>query len=293
MNDDRTEPVDEALNAQNGLDEAAPPPAQDGGGIDIELISISDLDGGAPQEEGTAQLIDVIGCEVGSEPCQDQDEIPPSDKAVEPDGHPLRWTGVATGADVVTPDDVHRDESRFAAPAHPAAADSVNFRLNELSVQMNDLLRQFEEKLKYDAHKEKVIDVLHSELQEYKTDLIKKYITNLVMDLIKVVDDARKMATHFKGREPGPEDQPRLIKALEDVAQDMEDVFQVQGVTPFTYDDERFDPGRQRVVRKIDTGEASKDKTVAESLAPGYEWDGKVIRREMVAVYSYNPALGA
>lgn len=291
MNDDRTEPVDEAPIAQNEFDDAAPPPAQDGGGIDIELISISDLDGGSPLEEGASQLIDVIGCEVGDESCQNQGQAE-SEPPEKPDGQPIRWTGVATGADVVTPDDVHRDEFRFAASAPPAASDSVNFRLNELSVQMNDLLRQFEEKLKYDAHKEKVIDVLHSELQEYKTDLIKKYITNLVMDLIKVVDDARKMASHFKGREPEPEDQPKLIKALEDVAQDMEDVFQVQGVTPFFSDGDRFDPARQRVVRKIDTGEALRDKTVAESLAPGYEWDGKVIRREMVAVYSYNPALG-
>ena len=293
MNEDRTEPVEEAPFPQNGLNEAGGSPVSGVGGIDIELISISDLDG-SPSTDCSPELMDVIGCEVDAVSGEDQrpDDSPPKDSPGEGE-HTPRWTGVATGADVVTPDDVHRDESRFSGAANAVAADSVNFRLNELSVQMNDLLRQFEEKLKYDAHKEKVIDVLHSELQEYKTDLIKKYITGLVMDLIKVVDDARKLATHFKGRELGPEDQPRLIKALEDVAQDMEDVFQVQGVIPFTADDGRFDPAKQRVVRKVDTGEASLDKTVAESLAPGYEWDGKVIRREMVAVYSYNPALGA
>lgn len=292
MNDDRTESAEDAPTEKDEPGGADSLLVSGGVGMDIELISISDLGGeaslqAAPVSDGP-ELMDVIGCDSADAEDRKTPEGGDHGETI----HPPRWTGVATGADVVTPDDVQRDESRFSG-APQAASDSTVFRLNELSVQMNDLLRQFEEKLKYDAHKEKIIDVLHKELQEYKTDLIKKYVTGLIMDLIKVIDDARKMASHFKARDLSAEEQPKLLRALEDVAQDLEDVFQVQGIIPFIADDDRFNPNRQRVVRKIDTDEPSKDKTVAESIAPGYEWDGKVIRREMVSVYSYNPALGA
>ncbi len=35
------------------------------------------------------------------------------------------------------------------------------------------------------------------------------------------------------------------------------------------------------------TADKAKDKMIAERLFPGYEWDGRVIRPEMVNVYLY------
>ncbi len=272
----------------------APPPADDGkpggeagGELGFEAISISDLEP-APASDGAAPLLDVIGCDMDSSPCGPAGEGEPDDV------RPPRWAGVVTGEDIVTPEDVRHEEPQQSPAAGPEGRPAgLPDRLDELVLRMDELSRHFDEKLKYDAHKEKIIDRLHGELQEYKSDLSKKYVAGLIMDIIKVIDDARKLATHFRGKEFSPEDPPRLLKALDDVAQDLEDVFQVQGVTPFSATDPRFDPARQRVVRKVDTADAALDKTVAESLAPGYEWDGKVLRRELVAVFTYNPALGA
>ena len=35
---------------------------------------------------------------------------------------------------------------------------------------------------------------------------------------------------------------------------------------------------------------ASKDKKIAESLRPGYEWEGRIIRPEIIVAYVYREA---
>ncbi len=67
----------------------------------------------------------------------------------------------------------------------------------------------------------------------------------------------------------------------------MEDIFYRQGVNSYICDTHMFDATRQKILKTIETSDKSKDKTIAESLRSGYEWEGKIIRPEMVAVYIY------
>lgn len=163
--------------------------------------------------------------------------------------------------------------------------------LDEINEQLKDLSRTFESKLKYDAHKNKIIDDLHQSLQEYREGLVKKYLHRIVTDIIKIVDDMRKFSAHYKnqsGSEKQSDDTTeKLYKYIENIASDLEDLFAWEGVTPFTCDGDVFDPSRQRILKKIETDDPEKDKTVAERLRPGYEWDGKIIRPEMVSAYVY------
>ena len=152
---------------------------------------------------------------------------------------------------------------------------------------ISELQDSFSEKIKYDAHKEKIIDALHHELQEYKNDIVKKLLQSMIMDVIKVVDDVRKMAAHFRMR-PAAEIEPgKILKYLETVPIDLEDVVGLHGVKPFNCEGNLFDATRQRVTKKVKTDDPDKDKTIAKSLRPGYEWDGQVIRHEMVATYHF------
>ena len=77
------------------------------------------------------------------------------------------------------------------------------------------------------------------------------------------------------------------MEILEDIPTELEEIFFRQGVQAFALDSEAFDPARQQVLKKIETDDKSKARQVAASLRPGYEWEGRVIRREMVAVYDY------
>lgn len=164
----------------------------------------------------------------------------------------------------------------------------IDKKLDEIQEQMTHLENEFQSKLKYDSHKEKMIDKLHKELQEYKSDILKKYLRSIVMDIIQMIDNIRKLTHHYGMQVPSESDPEKLLKLLESIPSDLEDLFYRQGVTPFTCGGKTFDAGRQRILRTYDTSDKSKDKTVAESLRPGYEWEGKVIRPEMIAVYVYN-----
>ena len=160
-------------------------------------------------------------------------------------------------------------------------------RLESLGLQIEELKREFEGKLKYDAHKDEIIDRLHTELQEYKQDIIKKYVLSIVMDVVKVADDIRKWLAYFRSLDVSQRDPRKLFRYVEAIPSDLEDVFYWHGVKPFSQQEGAFDPSRQRAIKKISTDDPALDKSVAHSIRPGYEWETKVIRQEMVAVYVY------
>ena len=162
-------------------------------------------------------------------------------------------------------------------------------QLSGLSRQVEQLSQDFESKLKYDSHKEKIIDSLHGELQEHKDGLLKKHIQSMVMDIVKVIDDVRKIVRHYREKDLSESDLPKILDILEDLPSDLEDAFSFQGIRPYTCEGDTFNPARQRVLQKIDTEDESLDKKVAKRLLPGYEWDDNILRLEMVGVYTFKP----
>ena len=156
-----------------------------------------------------------------------------------------------------------------------------------IKAQMEELSAAFDSKLKYDDHKNKIIDDLHQTLQQHREGLLKKYLHRIVMDVIKIVDDMRKLTAHYNQQSHSAETSVKLLKYIDNIASDLEDMFSWEGVVPFTCDGDVVDPARQRVLNKIETNDPEKDKTIAERLRPGYEWDGKIIRPEMVSAYIY------
>lgn len=178
--------------------------------------------------------------------------------------------------------------ARLSATTHmDEVSESMMQKLNAVSEQMNCLQSEFKTKLKTDAQKDKIIDNLHKELQEYKSDIQKKLLQSMIMDIIQIMDNIRKLTSHYASVDPSENDPEKILKILESIPSDLEDIFLWQGIKPFSCNSDTFDPSRQRVLKKLETHDLSKDKTVAESVRPGYEWDDKVIRPEMVAAYIY------
>jgi molecular chaperone GrpE (heat shock protein) len=172
------------------------------------------------------------------------------------------------------------------APSEPQSFD-LKHNLADIQSQLAQLKAEFAGKIKYDEHKDEIIDKLHQELQEYKQDIVKKHILSIVLDVVKVADDIRKWIAYFRSLDVSQRDPVKLFRYLEAIPSDLEDIFYWQGVKPYTNREGIFDPAKQRTIKKITTDDPSKDKTIAKSLRPGYEWEGKVIRQEMVAVYVY------
>ncbi|MBK8565942.1 MAG: nucleotide exchange factor GrpE [Saprospiraceae bacterium] len=152
--------------------------------------------------------------------------------------------------------------------------------------QLEQLGTEFQSKLKYDAHKEKIIDNLHAELQTYKNGLIEKLLRPIFMDIIEVVDDTRRLLKDLKakGEDTNPE---KLKKLLESIPDDLEDLLDKHGVEVVQAESEAFNPAVQKVVKTVPTPEESLDKQVSERLKNGYRWEGRLLRHEVVNVWQF------
>jgi molecular chaperone GrpE (heat shock protein) len=192
--------------------------------------------------------------------------------------------------DAIPPENLPPDELPGMEVA-PSISDhspiDLHHHFEAIQAQLVQLRDEFSGKIKYDEHKDEIIDKLHQELQEYKQDIVKKHILSIVLDVVKVADDIRKWITYFRSLDVSQRDPVKLFRYLEAIPSDLEDIFYWQGVKPYSNPEGTFDPAKQRAMKKIATDDPSKDKTIAKSLRPGYEWEGKVIRQEMVAVYVY------
>ncbi len=168
--------------------------------------------------------------------------------------------------------------------------DPIQIKLEEIHGGLEELRRDFEFKLKNDAQKNKIIDGLHQELQAYKNDIVKSHLRSLVMDVIQFIDNTRKLTQHYAAMDEKDVDPAKLLHLLEGIPSELEDLISRQGVTPFTCESRNFDPSRQRAIKRLPTPDADQDKTVAETVHPGYQWDGQIIRPEMVMVHVFKPA---
>lgn len=157
-----------------------------------------------------------------------------------------------------------------------------------ISEQIRELTLQFESKLKYDEHKNKIIDDLHHALQEYRQGFLQKYLQRVFIDVVKIIDDMRKFASHYNNSSASDVPVEKTLKFITNTASDIEDIFAWEGIAPYTCQGESLDASRQRVVDKIETDDPARDKTIAWRLRPGYEYEGRVLRPELVNIYVFS-----
>lgn len=167
------------------------------------------------------------------------------------------------------------------------AIDLLGERLNQ---RLAGLQTQFDREVRAEATRERIVDRLHAELQEYKQDFLLKVQRPIFIDLIQLHDDIGKMARAIapNGDDDGEADErgAGFRDTLESIQVAIEDVLYRQGVEPYRGEGEAFDPRRQRALTTVPTDREELAKTIAERLRPGFLADDKVIRPELVSVYT-------
>jgi molecular chaperone GrpE len=170
----------------------------------------------------------------------------------------------------------------------PPAAEPRKSLDCEILERLEVLARLFEDKLAYDEFKEGQITRLHSELQEYKTDLLARTALPLIHGMIRLHDDSGKILDAAR-REASSLTPERLIHSIESFREDLEGLLADNGVSTYQAPDGSFDPYRQRALRTISTPDASLAGRVAERLRPGFERGTTIVMKERVAVYIATP----
>ena len=77
----------------------------------------------------------------------------------------------------------------------------------------------------------------------------------------------------------------KSIKMLKGVQEDISILLEENGIEKYKDLDDRFNPTRQQVIKKVTTQNEELIGKVAESIRPGFELGNIVIRKEKVAVY--------
>ncbi|WP_422926103.1 nucleotide exchange factor GrpE [Singulisphaera sp. PoT] len=170
----------------------------------------------------------------------------------------------------------------FAGP-DLATADSLASLGDALHRKLDSLQTMFEREIRAEATREKVVDRLHAELQEYKQDLLLNVMRPVFVDLIQLHDDIGKIVESRQGAEG---ETGQLVELMRGFQQGIDDVLYRQGVEPFACEGESFDPRRQRAVSTTPTEDPSLGKTIAARHRKGYRAGEKVIRPEIVSVFA-------
>jgi molecular chaperone GrpE len=146
-----------------------------------------------------------------------------------------------------------------------------------------DLQAAFDREVRAEASREKVIDRLHSELQDYKQDLLLNTLRPIFIDLIQLHDDIGKVAVVPADASA---DSSRYVELMLGFQEGIEDILYRQGVEPYRNDGDLFDPRRQRAVTTVATEDPALVKTIAARHRKGFQSGDRVIRPEIVSVHA-------
>ncbi len=157
-----------------------------------------------------------------------------------------------------------------------------------LGQRLTRLESHFETKLMYDDSKDRTIDALHRELQDYREDLQFKHLRPLVADFLILYDDLTGLLASFRADQPdAAEVEPTrtLLNSLDLLCDDMAAALEKYGFEFFTHEGPEIDRGLQRVQGTVPTDQAALDRTVAVRLRRGLRYEERIIRPEVVQAY--------
>ena len=172
----------------------------------------------------------------------------------------------------------------------PESSSDVPDNANELSEIKNllmNLSEQFESKLKYDKHKDQIIDKLHAENQAYRNDLFRKIVSPFVNEIISFIDDYSSLFKRHSESELSEIDTAKLLKQFGNISENLEELLDKNGIESFRVEGNAIDFSKQKVIKTVPTDDPEKDKTVYERIKKGFIMEGKIIRQEHISCYKF------
>lgn len=154
--------------------------------------------------------------------------------------------------------------------------------LQELQV----LRQEFSAKMKYDASKERQVDSLHQELQGYRQGLHLTILRPLFIDLIAMHDDLGKLVDRLT-QDPPDAMASAMQSNLKSFQETLEEILTRNGVEPFCMESETYVPGKQRILRVIETSEIAEDKKIARRVRQGFRYAERILRQELIHTYKF------
>ena len=180
-------------------------------------------------------------------------------------------------------------DGRHSIDDAPRAGDSDDRLLRRIDDTIGSaidrVLEAFDNKLAYDASKQRQVDLLHEELQQHRTGLVARTVRPLIHAMIHHHNTIARYLTAVHERADGSMSCDEVTELLEGLQEDVEMVLAQNGVAAYRTTDSSFDPRRQRMLKKMPTDDKSRAGTIAESLRPGFELGTDILEKEGVCIY--------
>ena len=241
-----------------------------------------------PIEEGTAVKPEEVETQPASESDAAKDDEPACKDPAEPSGDLNNVTEPPSAAEPVQ------------KPIVGTKLDDVLCKLDILSKGLDEksagiseafreLMEAFKIKLQYDAAKQQVIDRQAASLSKYEKGLIDELIYKIANPILIQYTNMMDIASHYAAIEKTPENFDRLLDEFTGFGSDLLQTVEDAGMTPFYADTgSRFDPHRQKVLKRVTTDNKDKDRTISRVICPGLERDGRVFRPLQAEVLIYS-----
>ena len=165
----------------------------------------------------------------------------------------------------------------------PRGKEDASLLLPVLLERLDRLAEKFDGKIREDAGREAIVERLHTELQQYKADLLLQMIKPILLDLIAMHDNLGK-ALEAAAAEAG-EGFRQLRQRLEGFRTEVEDALYRQGVEPYVHPGDAFEPRRQQAVKTVPATTPEDEGRIAARLRPGFTRDERILRPERVVVF--------
>lgn len=163
---------------------------------------------------------------------------------------------------------------------------SILEAISELSGRIDQMNQLFIQKIQHTTHEEKIVDQMHGELQKYKQDMYAQLVRPILLDIIGIRDSILRISANYASKPEAEQCIP--LKTFRDYTFDIQDVLEKNNITIFdTKEGEEFNALKQRAVKRIPTSAEELHGRIAESMSSGYDYMGKTISPEKVAVYIY------
>lgn len=167
------------------------------------------------------------------------------------------------------------------------SVESSQHLFKQMIQSVRDLKVDFEEKIKYDESKERTINLLHQELQDYRNDLNLTYLRPLAMEFVVLYDNITKIASQYKTI-GGIQPTETVADDFEGLLQDIEDSLARYGFEIYQTDLEHVDRILQHVQKTVPTSNPELDRQIAMRLRKGLCYGERVIRPEGVSAFTYS-----
>ena len=175
-------------------------------------------------------------------------------------------------------------ETSSEIPSEEIAASLV---IKEIADNVSEILLQVQDF----THKDKIINSMHEELQQYKNGLIESIITPLLKAVVREYDKAHKQYNFYleKYREEAQSELiNQLLSEFEMVSFSLLNLLNDYDIESFDFKaGDAHDVKLQRIVEVIETDDTQKDRTVAECFSCGFRniETARLFRQAEVKIY--------